>query len=99
MIFDKFLPEGKDISLPRKFINLFSTLLGTDLNHRLSDLMRDCPCEIGHDEPGIAGGMYRVVILRKKYSRQFMQPAMAAHHVDETANKTGNQQINLWVFY
>ena len=65
VIFDKFLPEGKSISLIRKFLNLFSTLLGTDINRRLSDLMRDCPCEITHDEASIAGGMYRVVMLNK----------------------------------
>jgi ubiquinone/menaquinone biosynthesis C-methylase UbiE len=66
VIFDKFLPEGKRASLPRKFINLFSTLLGTDINRRLSDLMADYPCEILRDEPGIAGGIYRVILLRKR---------------------------------
>lgn len=65
IIFDKFLPEGKAVSLIRKFINLFSTLLGTDINRHLSDLMMDCPCEIIHDEPSIGRGMYRVVIFRK----------------------------------
>ena len=66
VIFDKFLPEGKNPSLVRKFVNLFSTLFGTDINRRLSDLMKSCPCEVTHDEPSIAGGMYRVVMLKKK---------------------------------
>jgi phosphatidylethanolamine/phosphatidyl-N-methylethanolamine N-methyltransferase len=65
VIFDKFLPEGRNPSLVRKFFNLFSTLLGTDINRRLSDLMKNCPCEITHDEPSIAGGMYRTLLLRK----------------------------------
>jgi ubiquinone/menaquinone biosynthesis C-methylase UbiE len=65
VIFDKFLPEGKRVSPSRKFINLFSTLLGTDINRRLSDLMAGCPCEIIQDEPGIAKGLYRVILLRK----------------------------------
>jgi phosphatidylethanolamine/phosphatidyl-N-methylethanolamine N-methyltransferase len=65
VIFDKFLPQGKNPSLVRKFLNIFSTLLGTDINRRLSDLMKDCPCEITHDEPSIAGGIYRVVMLNK----------------------------------
>jgi phosphatidylethanolamine/phosphatidyl-N-methylethanolamine N-methyltransferase len=65
VIFDKFLPEGKHVSLSRQFINLFSTLLGTDINRRLSDMMADCPCEIIQDEPGIANGLYRVILLRK----------------------------------
>ena len=65
VIFDKFLPEGKRVPLPRKFINLFSTLLGTDINRRLSDLMTGCPCKIIRDESGIANGLYRVILLRK----------------------------------
>ena len=68
VIFDKFLPEGEKPSLVRKFLNLFSTLFGTDINRRLSDLMKNCPCEITHDEPSIAGGMYRVILLQKSGS-------------------------------
>jgi phosphatidylethanolamine/phosphatidyl-N-methylethanolamine N-methyltransferase len=64
VIFDKFLPEGKNPSSVRKFFNIFSTLLGTDINRQLSDLMRGCPCEITHDEPSIAGGMYRVILIK-----------------------------------
>lgn len=65
VIFDKFLPEGKSPSPVRKIVNLFSTIFGTDINRRLSDLMRGCPCEVTHDEPSIAGGLYRVVTLKK----------------------------------
>ena len=68
VIFDKFLPEGKRVSAPRKFLNLFSTLLGTDINRRLSELMAGCPCEIIHDQPSIAGGVYRVILVRKTES-------------------------------
>jgi hypothetical protein len=46
-------------------MNLFSTLFGTDINRRLSDLMQGCPCTVIHDEPSIAGGMYRVILLKK----------------------------------
>lgn len=71
VIFDKFLPEGASASPIRKFLNLFSTLLGTDINRRLSDMMKDCPCQVAHDEPSTAGGMYRVILLEKKMnSRQ-----------------------------
>ncbi len=66
VIFDKFLPEGNDPSALRRVLNYFSTMLGTDINRHLSDLMKDCPCEIIHEEPSIAGGMYRVVLLGRK---------------------------------
>ena len=65
VIFDKFLPEGKKVTPLRRFVNLFSTLFGTDINRRLSDLMQDCPCVITSNEPSLAGGMYRVVLLNK----------------------------------
>ena len=65
VIFDKFMPEGKTPSGIRKFINVFSTLLGTDINRCLSDIMNGCPCRIVLAEPSIAGGMYRVVLLQK----------------------------------
>ncbi|MFT3894326.1 MAG: class I SAM-dependent methyltransferase [Anaerolineales bacterium] len=65
VVFDKFLPEGSSVSLGRRFTNLFSTLLGTDINRRMSDLMRNCPCVVMHDEPSILNGMYRVIFLKK----------------------------------
>lgn len=68
VIFDKFLPEGESPSLVRKFLNLFSTLLGTDINRRLSELMEGCPCKIILDEPSIAGGLYRVILISKMES-------------------------------
>jgi phosphatidylethanolamine/phosphatidyl-N-methylethanolamine N-methyltransferase len=65
VLFDKFLPEGKPTSFGRRFINIFSTLLGTDINRRLSDLTKGCPCVTTHDEPSIANGMYRIILLKK----------------------------------
>jgi ubiquinone/menaquinone biosynthesis C-methylase UbiE len=65
VIFDKFLPEGKTPSLMRSFFNLFSTFLGTDINRCLSGFMCDLPCRMTHDEASIAGGMYRVIVLKK----------------------------------
>ncbi|HEX8992052.1 MAG TPA: methyltransferase domain-containing protein [Anaerolineales bacterium] len=65
VVFDKFLPEGHNPSPVRKVMNVFSTMLGTDINRRLDDMMRDCPCKVLLDEPSIAGGLYRVVLLCK----------------------------------
>lgn len=65
VIFDKFLSAGGKISTGRKVMNLFSTLFGTDINRRLGDLMKDCPCAVTHDEPSIMGGVYRVIMLKK----------------------------------
>lgn len=65
VVFDKFLPDGHNPSTVRKVMNLFSTMLGTDIDRRLGDMMRDCPCKVLLDEPSIGRGLYRVVLLCK----------------------------------
>ena len=68
VIFDKFLPEGHKPSAGRNVMNFFSTMLGTDINRQLGDMTRDCACKLLLDEPSVAGGMYRVVMLCKDES-------------------------------
>jgi ubiquinone/menaquinone biosynthesis C-methylase UbiE len=65
VVFDKFLPEGTNPSLGRRIMNFFSTLFGTNINRRLSDLMKDSSCEITYQEPSIAGGLYRIILLKR----------------------------------
>lgn len=65
VIFDKFLPDGTTPSPVRRLLNFVSILFGTDINRRLGDLIMDCPCVVTQDEPSIAGGLYRVILLNK----------------------------------
>lgn len=65
VIFDKFLPEGTQPSPARRLTNVFSTLFGTDINRRLGDLMAGLPCRMEIDEPSLAAGLYRVILLCK----------------------------------
>lgn len=65
VIFDKFLPEGDAPSAARRFMNFFSTRLGTDINRRLGDILQGCGCEVVLNEPSIGRGMYRVIMIRK----------------------------------
>lgn len=65
VVFDKFLPEGRHVSPFRKLLNTFSKVLGTDINRRLSDIMKGCPCTVLSNEASILDGMYRVILLCK----------------------------------
>lgn len=65
VIFDKFLPDGAKPTIRRHLANLGSTLVGTDINRRLGDILKGLPVRIVSDEPSILGGMYRVVLLKK----------------------------------
>ena len=64
VVFDKFLPDNSRPSWGRRLANIFSTLIGTNINRRLGDIISELPCEIEHEEPSILRGMYRVVLLR-----------------------------------
>lgn len=63
VVFDKFLPDDSQPTLGRRISNVFSTLLGTDINRRLGDMVAQPHCEILHDEPSVLRGMYRVLLL------------------------------------
>jgi ubiquinone/menaquinone biosynthesis C-methylase UbiE len=66
VIFDKFQPENEKVTPGRRFMNVFSTRLGTDITRRFADMLASCSCKIVHDEPSLLGGMYRVILLRKE---------------------------------
>jgi ubiquinone/menaquinone biosynthesis C-methylase UbiE len=65
VIFDKFQPDNEKVTLGRRFMNLFSTRLGTDITRRFSDMLTGS-CKIVHDEPSLFRGMYRVILLQKE---------------------------------
>ncbi|MBL8056637.1 MAG: methyltransferase domain-containing protein [Anaerolineales bacterium] len=65
VIFDKFQPDAEPVTVGRQVMNVFSTLLGTDITRRLGALRQDCPVVVTHDEPSRLGGLYRVVRLQK----------------------------------
>lgn len=65
VVFDKFLPEGRRKTLARRLANQFSTLFGTDITRRFGEIAAGAACQVVDDEPSIAGGMYRVILLKK----------------------------------
>ncbi|MBI3175351.1 MAG: class I SAM-dependent methyltransferase [Chloroflexi bacterium] len=65
VVFDKFQAENEKITPMRRFMNSFSTRLGTDITRRFSDILVGCPCKVVYDEPSLLGGMYRIILLQK----------------------------------
>jgi phosphatidylethanolamine/phosphatidyl-N-methylethanolamine N-methyltransferase len=66
VIFDKFLPEDQNPSALRHLINWFSTLFGTDINRRLSELLPKGSWKIVMNEASIFKGTYRVILLKRE---------------------------------
>jgi len=64
VIFDKFLPDDGKLSLGRRLLNLGSTFFGTDITRRFNHLADGCHIAILKNEPSLAGGAYRVILVR-----------------------------------
>ncbi len=65
VVFDKFLPDGGQLSIGRRLLNLGSTLFGTDITRRFGDLAAGSNIQTVHDEPSLLHGAYRVKLIRQ----------------------------------
>ena len=65
VIFDKFAPDTRAPSLPRRTLSLITRLFGTEIDRRLGDVLAGAPCRVVSNDPSILGGQYRVVLLRR----------------------------------
>jgi phosphatidylethanolamine/phosphatidyl-N-methylethanolamine N-methyltransferase len=63
VVFDKFLPDDGQLTLGRRLLNLGSTLFGTDITRRFSNLAYGLNIQIVHDEPSLMHGTYRVKLI------------------------------------
>ena len=68
VIFDKFLSYGGKVTPRRRFVNIFSTLIGTDITRKFEEINATTGWEVIRDEPSLLNGMYRVILLNKSGS-------------------------------
>jgi phosphatidylethanolamine/phosphatidyl-N-methylethanolamine N-methyltransferase len=66
VIFDKFLPDDKEASMVRQMVNLFSTVIGTDINRRMGEMLSGSGFKVMHEEASILQGIYRVILLKRE---------------------------------
>ena len=65
VVFDKFLPDGGQLTLARRLLNLGSTLFGTDITRRFGDLATGLGIQVVCHEPSLLNGAYQVILLMK----------------------------------
>ena len=65
VIFDKFLNDNGKPSAGRRFVNRFSTFLGTDITRQFGNIAKGCDILVTHTEPSLLHGTYRVILIRK----------------------------------
>jgi phosphatidylethanolamine/phosphatidyl-N-methylethanolamine N-methyltransferase len=68
-IFDKFLRDQQQPSIPRRLLNLITRALFSDINRRLAPIVHGTGLVIVRDEPAAFGGMFRSITLSKPSER------------------------------
>jgi phosphatidylethanolamine/phosphatidyl-N-methylethanolamine N-methyltransferase len=63
VVFDKFLPDGDQLTLGRRLLNLGSTLFGTNITRCFGDLSAGLEICVLQDEPSLLRGVYRVLLI------------------------------------
>ncbi len=66
VVFDKFAPEGGQLSLLRRFLNIFSSLFGTEITRRFGEMLQGSGLIIIHQEASLLGGNYQIFLLKRE---------------------------------
>lgn len=64
-IFDKFAPEGEEVSLFRRLAGAIINWFGTDINRRLSDILAGADDYTVEYHQMVIHGVYHILLLRK----------------------------------
>lgn len=64
-IFDKFIPEGKSSGFFRKFLNVFTNILATNINRDFSVILEQTQLSKKHQENAGFRENFRIVLLEK----------------------------------
>ncbi len=65
VVFDKFVPKGRGISLRRKFVNFFANIIASDLTRDLESILKYSGLTAVSDEGADWNGNFRLVKLIK----------------------------------
>jgi phosphatidylethanolamine/phosphatidyl-N-methylethanolamine N-methyltransferase len=65
VVFDKFLPDGQQPSIVRRFVNQIASTLFSDINRSIGTIISYTSLTIKLNEPAALNGAFRLVRLRK----------------------------------
>ncbi|KOS68591.1 phosphatidylethanolamine N-methyltransferase [Lysinibacillus contaminans] len=66
ILFDKFVPKNKKLSVPKMFLRPIISVLGTDIGRSFEEILLSINnVKVEEDEPIMLDGMYRKIIIRK----------------------------------
>lgn len=65
VVLDKFLADGARPNLLRRAANLMTSIIATDINRSLGDIVAASPFEIVHREDAGLGGLFQIALLSR----------------------------------
>lgn len=65
VVFDKFAPDHREPSLPRRLLNLVANAVATDVTRRLGPLLQGTGLRVAHREPAALGGFFEIALLTR----------------------------------
>lgn len=65
VVYDKFLPPGRQASTIRRLANAVAKRLGTDINRHFEEMLPADGFFVPVREPATLGGLYQVIVLEK----------------------------------
>lgn len=69
-IFDKFVRDGERASLPRRAVNVVTSIAATDITRSLSPILGATSLRVIRDEPAGFGGLFRAVVAERQVKGQ-----------------------------
>lgn len=65
VVFDKFVPKGRKVSLMRRFFNLFTNFIASDITRDTDSILANSGLRVVSDEPADWNGNFRLIKLIK----------------------------------
>jgi len=65
VVFDKFVPKGRKVSLMRSFFNLFTNFIASDITRNTDTILANSGFTVVSDEPADWNGNFRLIKLVK----------------------------------
>jgi ubiquinone/menaquinone biosynthesis C-methylase UbiE len=65
VVFDKFVPKGRSVSLRRRIVNYFSNIIVTNLSRNAESIIAHSGLKVLSDEPADWKGNFRLIKLMK----------------------------------
>ena len=73
VIFDKFVPKGRKLSLRRRIVNIFANLLASDITRDLESILQNSGLTVISDEGADWKGNFRLIKLFKPWKHKKLQ--------------------------